>query len=127
VAKTGSNVKIYQNIEYYTPEYKVEQGPLLFDFKRTNKVFIGKSLPGPFVDDAGPDCDGNTILVKPTSENEYIYIGDGIKEFKTNEPVVHYQSPIGNNDVPYPFAITESYIYLMLESYDKKTKKSEIF
>ena len=39
------------------------------------------------------------------------YIGDEVKEFTTNEPILEYYSLIGRSDSPYPVAITANYIY----------------
>eukprot|EP01102_Stenamoeba_stenopodia_P018742 TRINITY_DN6934_c0_g1_i1.p1 TRINITY_DN6934_c0_g1~~TRINITY_DN6934_c0_g1_i1.p1 ORF type:complete len:217 (-),score=43.06 TRINITY_DN6934_c0_g1_i1:33-596(-) len=74
------------------------------------KAFVGLSPLD------GPDFDGNTILVQ-TGNLEYIYIGGKIFKFKTLAPITKYNSPVGNNDVPYPYAIdSEGRVYLMLES-----------
>ena len=73
----------------------------------------------------GKEFDGNTILVK-LSDKRYIYIGDGISEFTSLHKIVDYQSPVGNNDVPYPYAIDEKdNYYLMLESVIIHFKKKE--
>lgn len=52
----------------------------------------------------GPEFDGNSILIK-SLENEYIFVGECIFRFHTELPIVDFQSPVGNNDVPYPYAI----------------------
>jgi hypothetical protein len=41
----------------------------------------------------------------------YTFIGGGVTSFITQALIVKYESPIGNNDVPYPYAID----YLMIE------------
>ena len=50
---------------------------------------------------------------------KYLYIGSEIYSFNTIEDdvIIDYFSDIGNNDVPYPYAIGEKYIYFMLERY----------
>ena len=61
----------------------------------------------------GPEFDGNTILLDMGS-NEYIYIGSEIWSFDAEEKIIDYISPVGNNDVPYPYAIdTARNIYLI--------------
>lgn len=46
----------------------------------------------------------------------YIYIGERIREFKSTVQITTYKSPIGNNDVPYPFAIdSNKNFYLIIE------------
>ena len=58
---------------------------------------------------------GNTILflIKP---NKYIFIGDDIISFRTKDKILKFISPIGNSDVPYPYAIGEKYTYLLVYS-----------
>ena len=62
------------------------------------------------------DGEGNSILVQ-VSESEYIFIGHKIFQFEIpNDTVLYYFSPIGNNDVPYPYLVTQTgKIYLMLD------------
>lgn len=57
---------------------------------------------------------GNTILIK-IKPLHYIFVGNKIVEFKTIEPISEYFSTMGNNDVPYPFALSKNYVYLMLD------------
>ncbi|MGE3483740.1 MAG: hypothetical protein AB7L09_03290 [Nitrospira sp.] len=67
------------------------------------------------------DVPGNTLLVHLRDDADYpdypiyIWIGPKIYQFHTVEPVIEFRSPIGNSDVPYPYALTESWVYLMLE------------
>jgi hypothetical protein len=56
---------------------------------------------------------GNTILLK--IKNKYICICRDIFEFTTNDDIINYYSPIGNNDVPYPVAVSKENIYFMLD------------
>ena len=59
---------------------------------------------------------GNTILLR-VKGNTYIWIGWKILQFTlpANEIVVAYDSPIGNNDVPYPAVFTNRRVLLMIE------------
>jgi hypothetical protein len=59
---------------------------------------------------------GNSLLLK-LAAGRYMYIGDRIYEFNTigGEEVLEYRSPIGNSDVPYPWARTATHTYLMIE------------
>jgi len=57
---------------------------------------------------------GNSILVN-IKDNIYVYIGPEVYEFKTEDEIVKYFSPIGPNDVPYPYAVGTQYTYFMLE------------
>jgi len=82
------------------------------------KVFIGKSPLNKmteFSEGYGPDFDGNTVLIK-LNNSKYVYIGDGIYEFDIeNDKIIDYISPVGNNNVPYPIAIGENYLYFLVE------------
>jgi len=50
------------------------------------------------------------------SKHTYIYIGGEIYKFITTNPITDYLSPVGNNDVPYPYAVdTNNNYYLMSE------------
>ena len=64
------------------------------------------------------ECDkkfsyGNNILVH-LSKNQYLFIGMEIVSFTLKRKVVDFYSPIGNNDVPYPwFSDDQNYVYLL--------------
>jgi hypothetical protein len=74
------------------------------------KIFVGIS------ESHGSEYDGNTILVQE-SEHSYIWIGNKIIKFMGYEQIVDYKSPIGNNEVPYSWAIdSRGWIYLFLEN-----------
>lgn len=57
---------------------------------------------------------GNSILINKTGR-EYVFIGEMIYSFIAKDHIVEYHSPIGNSDVPYPFAIGKEYVYFMIE------------
>jgi len=76
---------------------------------RPQKIFIGKSI------EHGRDFDGNTILLQ-FANNRYVFIGPSIFSFRTYAPIVEYISPVGNSDVPYPYAVdTFGNCYLLTE------------
>jgi len=83
----------------------------------------------------GPEFDGNSILLQlqhhnnldthklfegnciASGHNIYVYIGSEIFSFQTNCKIISYVSPVGNNDVPYPYAIDENdNVYLIIEN-----------
>lgn len=70
------------------------------------KIFIG--------DDLAYDYTGNSVLVQK-SNMEYIYISGSIKEFKCPEQIIEFHAPVGNSDVPYPFAVTENCRVILFE------------
>jgi hypothetical protein len=70
---------------------------------------------------------GNTILLR-TGTDKYILIADGIREFtlKNGDIIKEYHSPIGNNDIPYQFAVGDKYVYFLLEDDMKYAQKDKI-
>lgn len=62
---------------------------------------------------------GNSILVH-LSGKHYLYIGSEIYKFNVDndDQIISYFSPVGNSDVPYPYAIGQRRAYFML---DKKS------
>jgi len=81
------------------------------------KVFVGKSPLIPMTEFSGghgQQFDGNSILLQQ-SEYSYIWIGEKIISFLSYFPIVEYISPVGNNQVTYPWAIDEKgWVYLFL-------------
>lgn len=57
---------------------------------------------------------GNSILIQ-ISAKKYVYIGEEVREFSLASVPVHYHSPIGNNDVPYPVIVTDKDVIFMLD------------
>lgn len=85
-------------------------------------IFIGKSPKNKmttFSAGFGSKYDGNTILLylgKIGNKYKYVYLMYEVFEFTTDYEITKFVSPLGNNDVPYPFAIdTENNFYLLLE------------
>ena len=83
------------------------------------QIFIGKSPLNnmtKFSGGHGKEFDGNSILLK-IKKDRYVFIGNTIYEFSTNnDKILKYYSPVGNNDVPYPFAYGEKNVYFMLDN-----------
>lgn len=108
----------------YEPIVRRTLGPLEFSFI---KEFIGLDNYDKIVDKKitgykptpSNKTKGNSILFQVKSDrlkqHKYIYVGSEIYSFYTNELITKYYSPIGNNDVPYPYAISKNNIYLMVE------------
>lgn len=82
------------------------------------KVFIGESPKNEMTEFSagyGPKFEGNSILLH-ISDNEYIFIGQNIFSFTAYSKIIEYLSPVGNSDVPYPYAIDDQdNYYLMVE------------
>lgn len=81
------------------------------------QIFIGKSELNKmteFSESYGPEWDGNSILLKIKEDSgkyTYAMIGCSIYEFETDEPIIDFVSSVGNNCVPYPYAVSENYAY----------------
>lgn len=79
-----------------------------------NKYFLGKNVNCKINNIAGitsNDLDNNSILLE-LDNNNYIIISSSIVSFKLNKPILEFYSPVGNNLVPYPFAIGKNNIYI---------------
>ena len=105
-----STVLVYDN---YGSDDKL---PLVFTDIR--KLFVGKSpltAMTEFSGDYGKNFDGNSILLQ-TESLKYVFIGDTIYSFDAVANIVSYVSEVGNNDVPYPYAVDDqNNVYLMIE------------
>jgi hypothetical protein len=88
----------------------------LLTIKNYVKVFIGN-------DPEYPGSKGNSILVRVNEEN-YVYIGTSIYQFKPKEKILKFYSPLGNSDVVYSYGISENFIYLFAEK--KVVKKQDV-
>ena len=55
----------------------------------------------------GPEFRGNSVLIEKCPQ-EYVFVGDRIFSFVTTSPIDFFLSEVGNNDVPYPYAIDRS-------------------
>ena len=77
---------------------------------------------------------------KPNNENflfeiedkKYIYVGEKVISFETNDKIIKYSSELGFNDIKFPFAHSEENIYFMLhqkyiplQEYENSTMKDE--
>lgn len=83
------------------------------------KVWIGKSVKNDvteFGGGYGDDFDGNAILLKETHrKNSYVLIHSSITRFVADQEIVQFVSNVGNNDVPYPYAVDlNGHVYLLL-------------
>lgn len=63
----------------------------------------------------GEDFNGNSILLR-LHDLEYVFIGDYIMSFTALSKIVSYVSPVGNNDIPYPYAVDEHDRYYLMDS-----------
>jgi hypothetical protein len=87
-------------------------------------IIKDKPYLGYFVDIDNPPI-GNTLLFK-IDKDTYMYIGEKINLFTLlDDEIVDYKSPVGNSDVPYPYAVGKKNTYLMIEDvYIKNSEKT---
>jgi len=115
----NKNIKVYKD----TRDWKANNVPdepiydkVILETKY-KQIFDGSPLPKGEVKVVAFEP-GNSILIC-VSGDKYIYIGSEIYSFETGNgkenEIVKYISPIGSNDVPYPYAISGKYTYLMIE------------
>ena len=119
------------NLENYSVLYSEKSIKYLKkNFFECKKIFIGKSPLNEmtkFSGGYGKDFNGNSILLE-LENNKYIFIGSIIYSFESHSKIVIFKSPVGNSDVPYPYAIDNAgRYYLMIEDVviDKFTNKKE--
>jgi hypothetical protein len=87
----------------------------LFTFNH-QRIFVGKNPLNKMTEFSGghgPSFDGNSLLLQ-NRDGKYVYIGYLIFEFTPLTDIVEFVSPVGNNDVPYSYAIDEKGNYYLL-------------
>ena len=116
----GMHVTIFKNMN----EYEFQDGKFIeiknprkqiLEF-RANAIFVGKKSPKGGYDGLKPkDAEGNSILLRVGQK--YVYIGSEIYEFSTKagDTIEKFYSDIGNNDVPYPYAVGTTHVYILLD------------
>ena len=85
------------------------------------RVFVGRSPKNPMTSYSGGygrRFYGNSLLLAmDTAKGIYLFIGERIFSFQSEAPITKFLSPVGNNDVPYPYAIDrKGNYYLMIEN-----------
>ena len=104
--KVGSD-----RIEVYTNQ---EGGEIVYQ-TRAQQVWIGDNLLSLSAYAPKGTGRGNTILLQ-VGPHRYVYIGHMIYSFDTGEDtILEYYSPIGNSDVPYPYAVGKKHVYFLLD------------
>jgi len=115
----GKNVSVYKNMD----GFELVDGEMIYIPKppkhlfriKADELFIGKKSPhGGYAGLQPSKATGNSILLKIGSN--YMFIGHEIYEFSPidGDSIIAYYSDIGNSDVPYPYAIGKTHIYIML-------------
>ena len=81
------------------------------------QIWIGDNMLGGKYYAKKDQYKGNSILIQAAS-GKYIYVGHKMMEFslQPGDTVIKYNSPVGNNDVPYPSIVGKDFIYFMWEA-----------
>ena len=113
--KDVSIFKLPKGVEEDEDTSKNDYTELVKEYKNVKKVFIGKSVK-PKDDTAyyaayGKEFDGNTILIE-IKDKRYCLVAEKIVEFSTKDSIEKFESPVGNNDVPYPLAYGSQNVYV---------------
>ncbi len=111
VITNNTDVNVYKSLDNDEENYNC----LVLSIS-PQQIFIGKSIQNKtteFSGGYGDEFDGNSILLK-VSDSTCIYVGEKIMLFHTTYPIISYHSPVGNNDVPYPYAIDSAYNYYLI-------------
>ena len=111
----------YKKYDEHTNTFLYSEKPIKYEKKNHFKcinIFIGKSPKNPrtiYSGGYGSKFTGNSILLQIT-KNKYVFIGDKIFSFTSKSEIKKFISPVGNNDVPYPYAVdVDGKYYLMIE------------
>lgn len=114
----------------------------LFQHYQAKEVFIGKSTyneMSAYSGAHGDKWDGNSLLILIQSDLSmsaytYVFVGGSIVEFTTDELIVDFVSTVGNNRVPYPYAVSKNYVYCMsnfvkspISYYEDRHKTGHVF
>lgn len=105
-----NQIKIYKHLPYdgdfsdFDEDDADQYDVLVKKINNYLTVFIGE-------DPEDNENEGNNILVH-LKENKYIMICDEIYSFRIKDEIICFKSPVGNNDVPYSYAIGTKNTYL---------------
>ena len=107
--KKNKKIQIY-SAKVTNDEVNYEKN--VYNTKYTN-IYIGDD-PSNITKNKKLSVKGNSILVH-INKNKYLWIGMEILEVNIPEKILKFYSPVGNNDVPYPYAIGKENTFLFLE------------
>lgn len=112
--KDVSIFKLPKGVEEDRNTSKSDYTELVKEYRGVKKVFIGKSVKPKdytaYYAAWGKEFDGNTILIE-IKDKRYCLVAERIVEFSTKDSIENFESPIGNNDVPYPLAYGSQNVY----------------
>jgi hypothetical protein len=100
----------------YEDDKAFEKGSVLKEIAY-KKIWIGDNMLGGKYYPKKGVYKGNSILME-IAGGKYVFVGHIMMEFslQPGDKVVQYNSPVGNNDVPYPSIVGKDFIYFMWEA-----------
>jgi hypothetical protein len=108
IYNTQTNGSSFRIVVGDTRVYVFDGALWLFTSPKHDRIWLPKSKRDAIAKHA-------TVLLQ-IGQNKYIHIdGHAIMQFKTKEPILDYDAPMGNSFLPYPFALTKNLVYLLLE------------
>jgi hypothetical protein len=111
-----ADVSVFRNVYFRQFNKHRPKGDAILNYSNA-KVWVGVSPSTPatrFSGGHGPDFKGNSILIQPDEAvQKYIFIGHEVLEFTTYNPIHTFVAPVGNNDVPYCYAIDDAGLYYL--------------
>ena len=115
VSISGSGrVSVHSHVPDDT-QWLYDEHPLIQWGHHPKQIFIGKSRRNYLTRQSrayGERYDGNTILLHLAGQ-QYVFIGKQVVSFRTNSPIVRYESPMASNDIPMPYAINAAGAYYL--------------
>lgn len=117
VVINGKSLKVYIETKFNPDETHEYSNTPIYKIDNFRKIFIGDDRQDAFTKDVCEISEalGNTILVNIDNKT-YAYIGNEIYSFEPEYEITKYNSDIGLNDVPYPYAEDSKNIYIMLDN-----------
>jgi hypothetical protein len=118
VVKDSKGIKIFKYVKLTENKDIIYSDKPIYETKST-KIFVGKSVINKMTKFSGAmdnkSFDGNTILIDE-GDNKYIFVGYCLFSFVSLDKITQYYSPVGNNLVPYPYAVDKkNNVYLLFE------------
>ena len=116
VVDFGTSIDVYrQTYDHDAEMYVRGAGGPVYSSSYT-KLWVGEDPLGITYEWDPGYMRGNSVLVQ-TGANTYVFIGEMIYSFslEAGDSVEKYVSPVGNNDVPYPYIIGKNNTYLLLD------------
>lgn len=107
VNSSSKTIDIYKRI--YPKDFKKPAETVFYKTFKFKEIWIGN-------DPKYPEFKGNSVLIQLPSK-EFMFIGHKIFTFSLmpEDSPVRYYSPMGNNDVPYPYLVGKTHTYYMIE------------